>query len=134
MHGRAHRSECLGLLRELGAPVCFIVLPSHAYEHKVFVPPFQRRFPAAQVFVSPECVHFSLLPHASHQAPCVPQPSQPWPMPPAHLTCAAHPSQALANASSLLTATLAALAQDQARAVNMQVVAHAVPSMQQVVE
>jgi hypothetical protein len=48
-------SECQDLLRGLGAPVRYIVLPSHAYEHKVFVPPFQRRFPAAQVFVSPEC-------------------------------------------------------------------------------
>jgi hypothetical protein len=48
------RSECLELLRELDAPVEYLVLPSHAYEHKVFVPSFQRRFPQAQVFVSPQ--------------------------------------------------------------------------------
>ena len=79
-------SECMDLLRELGAPVKYIVLPSHAYEHKVrgascqhqtpvpsnkrhcgkphsgdllwaqvYVPPFQRRFPNAQVYVSPAC-------------------------------------------------------------------------------
>ena len=28
-------SECMDLLRELNAPVKYIVLPSHAYEHKV---------------------------------------------------------------------------------------------------
>lgn len=28
-------SECMDLLRELDAPVKYIVLPSHAYEHKV---------------------------------------------------------------------------------------------------
>ncbi|EIE23551.1 hypothetical protein COCSUDRAFT_28911 [Coccomyxa subellipsoidea C-169] len=50
----APTSECLGLLRELEAPVEYIVLPSHAYEHKVFVPAFQRKFPRAQVYVSPE--------------------------------------------------------------------------------
>lgn len=38
----------------------YVVLPSHAYEHKVFVPPFQRRFPAAQVYVSPECAPLPL--------------------------------------------------------------------------
>jgi len=45
--------ECLRLLRELGAPVEHVVLPTFAYEHKVFVGPFARRFPRAQVWVAP---------------------------------------------------------------------------------
>eukprot|EP00180_Rhodochaete_pulchella_P002565 Plantae.Rhodophyta-Rhodochaete_pulchella.ctg3931.p1 GENE.Plantae.Rhodophyta-Rhodochaete_pulchella.ctg3931~~Plantae.Rhodophyta-Rhodochaete_pulchella.ctg3931.p1 ORF type:complete len:424 (-),score=36.67 Plantae.Rhodophyta-Rhodochaete_pulchella.ctg3931:1717-2940(-) len=46
--------ECITMLRELGGPVAYIVLPTFAYEHKVFVGPFSRRFPEAQLFVAPE--------------------------------------------------------------------------------
>ncbi|KAF8071318.1 rbm8a [Scenedesmus sp. PABB004] len=49
----APTQECVNLLRELGAPVAHIVLPTFAYEHKVFVGPFSRRFPDAQVWVTP---------------------------------------------------------------------------------
>ncbi|KAK9836203.1 hypothetical protein WJX81_008501 [Elliptochloris bilobata] len=45
--------ECVELLEALGAPVEHIVLTTHAYEHKIFVPPFQRRYGAAQVWVVP---------------------------------------------------------------------------------
>lgn len=31
----------------------FIVLPTFAYEHKIFVAPFSRAFPRAQVWVAP---------------------------------------------------------------------------------
>jgi hypothetical protein len=31
----------------------FIVLPTFAYEHKIFVAPFSRAFPKAQVWVAP---------------------------------------------------------------------------------
>lgn len=41
------------LIKELGAPVEYIVLPTFAYEHKVFVGPFSRKFPLAQVWVAP---------------------------------------------------------------------------------
>ena len=47
--------ECMDLLLELDAPVEYIILTTHAYEHKVFVPSFQRRFPQAQVYYSPKC-------------------------------------------------------------------------------
>lgn len=40
--------------QELGAPVEFIVLPTFAYEHKIFVGPFSRRFPKAKVYVAPQ--------------------------------------------------------------------------------
>ncbi len=46
--------ECLDLLKELGGSVKHIVLTTHAYEHKVFVAPFQRRFPDARVYVPPK--------------------------------------------------------------------------------
>lgn len=45
----APTAECIRLLRELGGPVEHIVLPTFAYEHKVFVGPFARRFPKAEV-------------------------------------------------------------------------------------
>lgn len=45
----APTDECLRLLRELDAPVEYIVLPTFAYEHKVFVGPFSRKFPKAKV-------------------------------------------------------------------------------------
>ena len=44
----------MDLLLELDAPVEYIILTTHAYEHKVFVPSFQRRFPEAQVYYSPK--------------------------------------------------------------------------------
>eukprot|EP00775_Hariotina_reticulata_P008698 gene8698-8879_t len=44
----APTQECLNLLRELDAPVEYIVLPTFAYEHKVFVGPFSRKFPQAK--------------------------------------------------------------------------------------
>ena len=40
--------ECVQLLKELGR-VEYIVLTTHAYEHKLFVAPFSRKFPDAQV-------------------------------------------------------------------------------------
>lgn len=40
-------------MKELGAPVEYIVLPTFAYEHKIFVGPFSRKFPQAQVWVAP---------------------------------------------------------------------------------
>ena len=53
--------ECMDLLLELDAPVEYIILTTHAYEHKVFVPSFQRRFPQAQVYYSPKCALSLLL-------------------------------------------------------------------------
>ncbi|KAH0985009.1 hypothetical protein GBA52_012186 [Prunus armeniaca] len=49
----APTKECIQLLKELGAPVEYIVLPTFAYEHKIFVGPFSREFPRAQVWVAP---------------------------------------------------------------------------------
>lgn len=46
--------ECIRLLKELGAPVEYIILPTFAYEHKIFVGPFSRRFPKAKVYVAPK--------------------------------------------------------------------------------
>ncbi len=50
--------ECLRLLRELVAQygdVKYIILPTiSGVEHKVFVGPFERKFPQAQVFVAPD--------------------------------------------------------------------------------
>ena len=40
--------ECVQLLKELGR-VEYIVLTTHAYEHKLFVAPFSRKFPDAEV-------------------------------------------------------------------------------------
>ena len=50
----APTKECIKLLQELDAPVEYIVLPTFAYEHKIFVGPFSRRFPKAQVYVAPK--------------------------------------------------------------------------------
>jgi len=47
--------ECVELLEDLGMPVEHIVLTTHAYEHKIFIPPFQRRYGTAQVWVVPRC-------------------------------------------------------------------------------
>eukprot|EP00878_Enallax_costatus_P007051 GHUV01007390.1.p1 GENE.GHUV01007390.1~~GHUV01007390.1.p1 ORF type:complete len:359 (+),score=32.26 GHUV01007390.1:261-1337(+) len=49
----APTQECLNLLKDLDAPVEYIVLPTYAYEHKVFVGPFSRRFPEAKVYTTP---------------------------------------------------------------------------------
>lgn len=37
----------------MDAPVEYIVLPTFAYEHKIFVGPFSRKFPRAQIWVAP---------------------------------------------------------------------------------
>lgn len=56
--------ECIRLMRELEAqhgPVQYIILPTvTGIEHKVFVGPFARRFPTAQVFVAPHQWSFPL--------------------------------------------------------------------------
>ncbi|XP_052196850.1 uncharacterized protein LOC127804133 [Diospyros lotus] len=49
----APTKECIQLVKELGAPVEYIVLPTFAYEHKIFVGPFSRKFPKAQIWVAP---------------------------------------------------------------------------------
>ncbi|KAF8042136.1 hypothetical protein BT93_A0673 [Corymbia citriodora subsp. variegata] len=49
----APTKECIELVKELGAPVECIVLPTFAYEHKIFVGPFSRKFPKARVWVAP---------------------------------------------------------------------------------
>ncbi|MQL87397.1 hypothetical protein Taro_019956 [Colocasia esculenta] len=49
----APTKECIQLVKELGAPVEYIVLPTFAYEHKIFVGPFSRKFPQAKVWVAP---------------------------------------------------------------------------------
>ncbi|THU48143.1 hypothetical protein C4D60_Mb09t23100 [Musa balbisiana] len=49
----APTKECIELLKELNAPVEYIILPTFAYEHKIFVGPFSRKFPRAQVWVAP---------------------------------------------------------------------------------
>ncbi|KAK6155040.1 hypothetical protein DH2020_009288 [Rehmannia glutinosa] len=49
----APTKECIQLVKELGAPVEYIILPTFAYEHKIFVGPFSRKFPQAQVWVAP---------------------------------------------------------------------------------
>lgn len=45
--------ECVALVKELGMSVEHILLPTFAYEHKIFVGPFSRKFPDAQVYVAP---------------------------------------------------------------------------------
>jgi len=50
----APTEECDALLRELGAPVKFIVLGCAQYEHKIFVAPFARRWPEAKVYTVPQ--------------------------------------------------------------------------------
>ncbi|KAF3638622.1 T4P13.26 protein isoform 2 [Capsicum annuum] len=49
----APTKECIQLVKELGYPVKYIVLPTFAYEHKIFVGPFSRKFPKAQIWVAP---------------------------------------------------------------------------------
>eukprot|EP00878_Enallax_costatus_P044281 GHUV01052723.1.p1 GENE.GHUV01052723.1~~GHUV01052723.1.p1 ORF type:complete len:120 (-),score=1.10 GHUV01052723.1:321-680(-) len=60
----APTQECLNLLKDLDAPVEYIVLPTYAYEHKVFVGPFSRRFPEAKV--SNVCVFLVYLSMSSN--------------------------------------------------------------------
>ncbi|KAL4541310.1 hypothetical protein Ndes2526B_g05848 [Nannochloris sp. 'desiccata'] len=50
----APTAECLRLLKELDAPVEYIILPTFAYEHKIFVGPFSRKFPKAKVYIAPK--------------------------------------------------------------------------------
>ena len=45
--------ECIALVKELNMPVEYIILDTFAYEHKIYVPPFNRAFPDAQVWVAP---------------------------------------------------------------------------------
>ena len=47
----------MALVKELGLPVEHIVLPTFAVEHKLFVGPFSRAFPSAQVHVAPRWVN-----------------------------------------------------------------------------
>ncbi|CAI7906891.1 unnamed protein product [Closterium sp. NIES-54] len=49
----APTAECLKLLKDLNLPVEHIVLPTFAYEHKVFAGPFSRAFPKARTWVAP---------------------------------------------------------------------------------
>ncbi len=60
----APTQECVSLMRELEATygqVKYVILPTvSAIEHKVFVGPFARRFPQAQVFVAPNQWSFPL--------------------------------------------------------------------------
>lgn len=49
----APTKECMRLLAEIKSPVEFIILPTYAYEHKIFVGPFSRKFPNAKVHVAP---------------------------------------------------------------------------------
>jgi hypothetical protein len=50
----APTAECLRLLKELDAPIEYIILPTFAYEHKIFVGPFSRKFPKAKVYIAPK--------------------------------------------------------------------------------
>ncbi|GAB4534121.1 MAG: DUF4336 domain-containing protein [Pleurocapsa sp.] len=60
----APTAECLDLVNELVAKhgdIKYIILPTASgLEHKVFVVPFARRFPQAQVFVAPQQWSFPL--------------------------------------------------------------------------
>lgn len=58
--------ECINLIKELGAPVEHIVLTTFAYEHKVFVGPFARRFPKAKVSSCAQHTAVRALQQASH--------------------------------------------------------------------
>jgi len=50
----APTDECVALLEELGAPVEHVVLPTTLFEHKIFVGPFQRKFPDARCWIAPD--------------------------------------------------------------------------------
>ena len=47
------RRECIELVKELGFPVGYLILPTFAYEHKIFMAPFSRKFPDAEVYTAP---------------------------------------------------------------------------------
>eukprot|EP00903_Cladosiphon_okamuranus_P014606 g13544.t2 len=49
----APTQECIKLVEELGEEVRYIVLPTTAFEHKVYVKPFSDRFPGARVYSCP---------------------------------------------------------------------------------
>lgn len=50
----APTAELVALLDELKAPVEHIVLPTTLFEHKIFVGPFQRKYPKAQCWIVPQ--------------------------------------------------------------------------------
>lgn len=56
----APTDECIDFVRALDAPVKYILLGCAAYEHKVFVGPFARRWPQADVYVAPRQWSFPL--------------------------------------------------------------------------
>ena len=56
----APTEECLQLLSELDEPIKYIVLGTAAYEHKIFVGPFSRRFPDADIYITPNQWSFPL--------------------------------------------------------------------------
>ncbi len=45
---RVERRDCIDLVKEIGQ-VEHLILTTHAYEHKLFVAPFARKFPGCQV-------------------------------------------------------------------------------------
>lgn len=54
--------ECVRLVKELELPIEYIVLPTFAYEHKIFLGPFSRAFPQAKVWIAPRsAVHISSI-------------------------------------------------------------------------
>jgi len=56
------RRECVRLVKELELPVEYLVLPTFAYEHKIFLGPFSRAFPQARVWIAPRsAVHISSI-------------------------------------------------------------------------
>jgi Domain of unknown function (DUF4336) len=56
----APTDECVAFVRALGEPVKYILLGTAAYEHKIFVSPFNRKFPKADVYVAPQQYAFPL--------------------------------------------------------------------------
>lgn len=50
----APTAEMVALLDELDAPVEHVVLPTTLFEHKIFVGPFQRKYPNAQCWIVPQ--------------------------------------------------------------------------------
>jgi len=50
----APTKEMVALLDELDAPVEHVVLPTTLFEHKIFVGPFQRKYPEAQCWIVPQ--------------------------------------------------------------------------------
>jgi Domain of unknown function (DUF4336) len=64
--------ECIQLVNELELPVEVIMLPSFAYEHKVFVGPFSRRYPKAQVGWPCRAKQPTVKPAACYPACCRP--------------------------------------------------------------